>query len=129
ATDLLVGVLIGMGVSVLFLLIGNVRKAFSMNRSIKEEQLVYTLTLAEEVSFLNKTAIKNRLYQLPDNCHLSIDAKRMGYIHIDVLELIENFINEKAKEKNILITTTGFHKEIKVSGDQQNIILSHRKTI
>ncbi|MCA4793220.1 SulP family inorganic anion transporter [Myroides odoratimimus] len=128
-TDLLVGVLVGMGVSVLFLLIGNVRKAFSMHRQIKQEQVVYTLTLAEEVSFLNKTAIKNRLYQLPDNCHLAIDAKRMGYIHVDVLELIETFINEKAKEKNILITTTGFHKEVKVSGDQQNIILSHRKTI
>lgn len=128
-TDLLTGVLIGMGVSVLFLLIGNVRKAFSMDRTVKDDQLVYTLTLAQEVSFLNKTAIKNRLYQLPDNCHLAIDAKRMGYIHIDVLELIETFINEKAKEKNILITTTGFHREIKVSGDQQNIILSHRKTI
>ncbi len=128
-TDLLIGVMIGIGVSILFLLIGNVRKAFSLNRAVTNERLVYTLTLAEEVSFLNKTAIKNRLYQLPDNCHLAIDAKRMGYIHVDVLELIERFINEKAKEKNILITTTGFHKSVQVSGNQQNIILSHRKTI
>jgi len=129
ATDLLMGVLAGIGVSVVFLLLGNVRKAFSMQQTIKDEQLVYTLTLAQEVSFLNKTAIKNKLYQLPDNCHLAIQAKQMGYIHIDVIELIQTFINEKAKEKNIGITTTGFHKSIHIAEGQQSIILSHRKTI
>ena len=128
-TDLLMGVLAGIAASILFLLVGNVRKAFSMQRDIIDEQLVYTLTLAQEVSFLNKTAIKDRLYQLPDNCHLAINAKQMGYIHVDVIELIETFINEEAKEKNILITTTGFHKSVKTSEGQQNIILSHRKTI
>lgn len=128
-TDLLMGVLAGMAVSIVFLLLGNVRKAFSMQHSVKDEQLVYTLTLAQEVSFLNKTAIKNKLHQLPDNCHLAINAKQMGYIHIDVIELIQTFINEKAKEKNILITTTGFHKSVYITEGQHNIILSHRKTI
>ncbi len=128
-TDLLMGVLAGMAVSIVFLLLGNVRKAFSMQHSVKDEQLVYTLTLAQEVSFLNKTAIKNKLHQLPDNCHLAINAKQMGYIHIDVIELIQTFINEKAKEKNILITTTGFHKSVYIAEGQHNIILSHRKTI
>ncbi|MBB1149613.1 MULTISPECIES: SulP family inorganic anion transporter [unclassified Myroides] len=129
ATDLLVGVLAGMAVSVAFLLLGNVRKAFSMQQSVQNEQRTFTLTLAQEVSFLNKTAIKNKLYQLPDNCHLAINAKQMGYIHIDVVELLQTFINEKAKEKNILITTTGFHTAIHVDQGQQHIILSHRKTI
>lgn len=128
-TDLLIGVLAGIATSILFLLIGNVRKAFSMQRNIIDEQLIYTLTLAQEVSFLNKTAIKDRLHQLPDNCHLSINAKQMGYIHIDVIEIIEAFINEEAKEKNIIITTTGFNKSVKTLEGQQNIILSHRKTI
>ncbi len=129
ATDLLLGVLAGMAVSVVFLLLGNVRKAFSMQHTVQDEQRTYTLTLAQEVSFLNKTAIKNKLYQLPDNCHLAIHAKQMGYIHIDVIELLQTFINEKAKEKNIFITTTGFHRSIYVDQGQQHIILSHRKTI
>lgn len=129
ATDLLMGVLAGMVVSIAFLLLGNVRKAFSMQHTVKDEQLVYTLTLAQEVSFFNKTAIKNKLHQLPDNCHLAIQAKQMGYIHMDVLEMIQSFINEKAREKNIAITTTGFHKSIQISQGQSNLILSHRKTI
>ncbi|MBB1140566.1 SulP family inorganic anion transporter [Myroides sp. WP-1] len=128
-TDLLMGVLAGMAVSFFFLLLGNVRKAFAMEHTIVGDQKKYTLTLAQEVSFLNKTAIKNKLDQLPDNCELAIRAKQMSYIHIDVVELIQTFINEKAKEKNICITTTGFHKSVQSNEGESNIILSHRKSI
>ena len=127
--DLLIGVLAGMAVSVVFLLLGNARKAFVIEQKTQGDLKVFTLTLAQEVSFLNKTAIKNKLEQLPPDCQLSIQAKQMGYIHIDVVELIQTFINEKAKEKNIQITTTGFHKSTISTQGENNIILSHRKTI
>lgn len=127
--DLLVGVAIGLGLSILFLLLGNVRKAFAVEKRIEDEQVIYHLTLAEEVSFLNKTALKNRLAVLPNDCHLILDAKRMGYIHIDIVEMLEDFINKKARERNITISTNGFFTKVNDLTDCSNINLTHRKTI
>lgn len=128
-TDLLMGVMIGLGLSVLFLLLGNIRRAFAVEKRIHDDQVVYHLTLSEEVSFLNKTALKNKLALLPKDCHVIIEAKKMGYIHVDIVEMLEDFINKKAKEKNITISTNGFFRKVEVLAGEANINLSHRKTI
>jgi hypothetical protein len=67
--------------------------------------------LAQEVSFLNKAAIKMTLEQMPQDSHVVIDASYTVYIDHDVLELIKQFKETQAPERGIEVELIGFTKE------------------
>ena len=71
------------------------------------------IDLAQEVSFLNKAAIKQTLAHLPENSKVIIDAANTVYIDYDVLELIRDFLNYGSKDKNITVRLKNFKKAIK----------------
>jgi MFS superfamily sulfate permease-like transporter len=106
--DLLKGVAIGLGVSVLFILYQNLKIAYSFKKESFHDGDVITIKLAQEVSFLNKAAIKNTLGSIPEGSELIIDASNTNYIDFDVVELIKDFRNVKAEDKNIKLTLKGF---------------------
>ena len=60
------------------------------------------MTLAEEVSFLNKSAILKALTELPEETQLTIDMSKSENIDYDVLDIIDNFTNT-AELKNITV--------------------------
>lgn len=109
-TDILVGIGLGMGVSVFQILIENYRNSHFLH--IQKESLHpnhVTMTLAEELSFLNKGAILKELSRLEEGTYLDLDVRKTIRMNYDVLEILEDFAS-KAKEKNIqikLITTKG----------------------
>ena len=70
-----------------------------------------TIKLAQEVSFLNKAAIKQTLNHLPENSKLLIDASDSFYIDHDVLELIRDFIEIGSQDKNVAVTLVGFKEQ------------------
>lgn len=106
-TDLLVGIGIGMAVAIFLILRSHYLNAFSFHKTIKEDELHLKLTLAEEISFLNKAALLKQLQELPANAEVEIDASKTVHMDHDVLELIQEY-QEKAKQKNIIIKLTGF---------------------
>ncbi|QIW15623.1 carbonate dehydratase [Pasteurellaceae bacterium RH1A] len=106
--DLLKGVGIGLLISVFFILQGNMKRAYYLSREELENAHEITLDLAEEVSFLNKAAIKKTLKNIQPKSKLIINAQRTSYISTDVLELIEDFINYTAKEREIQVEILGF---------------------
>jgi MFS superfamily sulfate permease-like transporter len=57
-TDLLKGVALGLVISIIFILLGNMKRAYYLSREELEDADAFTIELAEEVSFLNKAAIK-----------------------------------------------------------------------
>lgn len=61
------------------------------------------MTLAEEVTFINKGAILKELDSIPENYTLELDVRRTRYLDYDVVEILEDFAI-KAKNKNINIT-------------------------
>ena len=75
---------------------------------------VVKLTLAQEVSFLNKASIKETLDRLPENTAVIIDASQTEYIDFDVLELIRDFHESKAADRNIKLSLIGFKDTYKV---------------
>ena len=91
----------------------------------------YNITLAEEVSFLNKASIKKKLLTLPEHATVWINAKKSVYIHSDILELIEDFANNHAKEKNITLKLSGFKDSVIINNDPNNdlVTISHRRAI
>lgn len=107
-TDLLKGVGIGLAVSIFFILKGNMRLAYFFKKEKHHEGETIYIDLAQEVSFLNKAAIKQTLAHLPANSKLVIDAGSTVYIDYDVLELLRDFLNVGSKDKNIQVTLKNF---------------------
>nr|MBA3986084.1 sulfate transporter [Flavobacteriales bacterium] len=106
-TDVLVGVLIGSGLSVFFLLRGNYYNPFFIENNKLVHGEVIKLELSNEVSFLNKASIKNTLWNVPDNSKVIIDATFSSYIDLDVVEILQDFENTFAKAHNIEVNMIG----------------------
>ncbi len=113
-SDLLRGVSIGLAVSVFFILLGNMKLAYHFKKEMHHEGETIHIDLAQEVSFLNKAAIKETLAHLPKNCKLEINAANTVYIDYDVLELIKDFIHFGSKDKNIKVTLHNFKEAYKM---------------
>lgn len=107
-TDLLKGVGIGLAVSVFFILRNNMKVAYFFRKSEHHTGSTIHIDLAQEVSFLNKAAIKQTLMHIPDNSKLEINAANSQYIDHDVIQLIQDFLKIGSKDKNIAVTLVGF---------------------
>lgn len=107
-TDLLKGVGIGLMVSIFFILKGNMKLAYYFRKEKHRDGETITIKLAQEVSFLNKAAIKQTLAHLPHGSHVIIDAGDTVYIDYDVLELIRDFTRVGAIERNIKLELKQF---------------------
>ena len=110
-TDLLKGVGIGLVVSIFYILKGNMKLAYFFRKEQHHEGETIHIDLAQEVSFLNKAAIKATLSALPENSKVVVSADNTVYIDHDVLELLRDFVNFGAKDKNINITLKNFKQE------------------
>ncbi|MCG9791100.1 SulP family inorganic anion transporter [Flavobacterium algicola] len=108
ATDLLKGVMLGMVISIIFILRGNLKRAYSFKKDEYVDGDVIHIDLAQEVSFLNKAAIKSTLSSIPANSHVIINAHDTVYIAHDILDLISEFKEIKARDNNIKVKLKGF---------------------
>jgi MFS superfamily sulfate permease-like transporter len=97
-TDLLIGVLIGIGVGLFFV----VRSNFKTSVFIVHDHNKYLIRLRKDVSFLNKPIIKNKLEEIPENASVLIDVSRADFIDKDIIEVIEDF-SIHAPLKNIRV--------------------------
>ena len=120
-TDLLVGVGIGLAVSVYFILRGNLKLAYFFRKDRHVEGETIQMELAQEVSFLNKAAIKQTFNHLPENSKIVIDASNTIYIDHDVLHLIKDFVHHGSRDKNIWVELIGFRKEYRIENSASHV--------
>lgn len=93
-TDLLTGVGIGIVVATFYILRANMHNAYHLNitPSKSDESETAVITLAEEVSFLNKAPIQQKLYNLPKSVKsIVIDGQKSKFIDKDVIDVIKDF--------------------------------------
>jgi MFS superfamily sulfate permease-like transporter len=107
-TDLLKGVALGMIISVVFVLKGNMKRAYNFRKEEYVDGDIIHIDLAQEVSFLNKAAIKSTLASIPENSKVVINATDTVYIAHDVLDLIKEFKKIRAKDEKIKVKLVGF---------------------
>jgi MFS superfamily sulfate permease-like transporter len=112
--DLLKGVALGMLISAIFVLKGNMKRAYKFRKEEYQEGDIIHIELAQEISFLNKSAIKSTLSELPPNSKVVINATETVYIAHDVLDLIHEFHTIKAKELKIKVKLVGFKDEYNI---------------
>jgi MFS superfamily sulfate permease-like transporter len=131
-TDLLKGVIIGIGVGLFFVLRSNFKTAvFVVNDDNK-----FLFRLRKDISFLNKPIIKNKLEQVPPNSFVLIDASRADFIDRDVIETIEDFMlhaplkDIRVELKYSKTKDQGFSKRIKEDKNgTADLIRTHEKEI
>jgi MFS superfamily sulfate permease-like transporter len=114
--DLLKGVGIGIVISIFYILRQNARISYYMQRNTTSNaNETIKISLAQEVSFLNKASIKTTLSNLPDNSTVIIDASETHYIDFDVLDIIRDFSANNASDKNINLSLVGFKDVYNIS--------------
>jgi MFS superfamily sulfate permease-like transporter len=99
-TDLLIGVLIGIGYSIYFLIKHTYRAGFTIKEKTVGHIKQFNIELALNVSFLNKKKIMEMLDGLPEYSMVEINGSDSVYIDRDVLEIVQDF-KVKAHQKHI----------------------------
>jgi len=99
-TDLLIGVMVGLGVAIFFILRVNMKNTYSWNQDEHKPGEPIRLILSDEVTFLNKASMRLTLDHIPRGAKVIIDGSKSVFIHYDVLEVIQDFV-ENAFRKNI----------------------------
>ncbi len=118
-SDLLIGILIGLGVSVLFILNSSLRQPI---RRIVETHLggdIMHVEFANQVSFLNRAALDKLFSDAQPGSRLLIDASGTDYIDPDVLSLIRDFKEQTAPARNIAVSLRGFRTKYQLHDDVQ----------
>ena len=87
-TDLLVGVLIGIGIGIFFI----VRTNFKSCLLVVNHNNHYLFRMRKDCSFLNKPIIKNQLEEVPEDSYVIIDTRQARFIDKDIVEVIEDFM-------------------------------------
>lgn len=111
---LLVGVMAGLIAAFGAILHGNLKNSYFFHKDKHHEGDIIKIRLSEEVSFLNKAAIRQTLDDIPENTPVIIDASNTDYIDFDVLELIKEFRDIKAPLKKINCELVGFHEKYEI---------------
>jgi SulP family sulfate permease len=88
-------------VGAFFILLDRYRNAYSYHLEKSEDQHRVRITLAEEVTFLNKA-----LHDLPAGCVATVAASRSQHIDPDVLEILHD-LRETAQSRGIALRPVG----------------------
>jgi MFS superfamily sulfate permease-like transporter len=97
--DLLVGIAIGITLAIFIILKNHYKNSHDIFYYEENEKKKIHLTLAEEVSFLNKRSILREFRNIPYGAEIIIDFSRSKVIDHDALETIKNFIDNATSNK------------------------------
>ncbi len=101
--DLLMGIGLGLAVGISVILINSYKNSHFLHKEGYDvDDGRYKITLAEELTFLNKGAILRELTAIPENSYVELDVTKTRVLDYDVLEILDEFAI-KAKRKNITI--------------------------
>jgi len=118
-TDLLIGVLIGLAISIFYILKSNFKNPFVLQKETLHVDEIMRFDLPNQVSFLNKASIKDTLWNVPNNSNVVIDATQSDFIDNDILEIIADFKNTISKEKHIKLNVLGLKEHYQLEDHVQ----------
>jgi carbonic anhydrase/SulP family sulfate permease len=110
-TNLLTGILIGLGISLLFILRSNFRRSIHqvMEKHIHGD--ILRVELAPQVSFFNRAALQKILMDAPRGAKVQIDARNCDFIDPDILDLLTDFKEVTSKAHGVEVSLVGFKKK------------------
>lgn len=118
-TDLLVGILIGLGVSLLFILNSNLRQPIRRIIETHAGGEVLHIELANQVSFLNRAALDQVFNDATPGTNMLIDATSTDYIDPDILSLIQEFKDIIGPARGMKVSLRGFRTKYQLNDEIQ----------
>ena len=106
-TDLLNGVLIGLVVGTFFVIRTNHHSAMTL---VSQENN-YLLRFNKDVSFVNKSELKDKLSSIPSHSHLIIDGSKSTFIDSDIYDVVADF-EESARYRDIEIELKHYQSKL-----------------
>lgn len=119
ATDLLIGVLIGLSVAIFFILYSNLKTPVRQTIEHTASGDVVHIQLPNQVSFLNRASLAHALHQMPQGGHVVLDARATHYIDPDVIEMIRDFSEQTDPNSNVKVSLLGFNGKYGFEDDPQ----------
>ena len=92
-TDLLIGISLGLAVGIIVILYSSYQNSHFLHlRDEKGDRKHVEITLAEEVTFFNKGAIRKQFDDIADGTHLTLDVRKNQFLDYDVVEIMNDFV-------------------------------------
>ncbi|CAM8653024.1 SUL1 Sulfate permease and related transporters (MFS superfamily) [Candidatus Methylacidiphilaceae bacterium] len=110
-TNLLTGILIGLGISLLFILRSNYRRSIHQVMEKHVHGDVLRVELAPQVSFFNRAALQKILMDAPRGTKVQIDARNCDFIDPDILDLLTDFKEVTSRAHGVEVSLVGFKKK------------------
>lgn len=108
-TDLLVGVSIGLVISIYYIVRNNFKAEYKITETFDDGFDTFMIKLNSNVTFLNKVRLRKTLDEVPPGSVLTIDGSECNFIDYDILEIISEY-DSKARERNIKLKLKGIQK-------------------
>ncbi len=105
-TDLLIGVSIGLLISIYFIVQNNFRLEYKISKSKLNGIETFLIKLNTDVTFLNKVKLRKALDEIPEYSVLIIDGTESNFIDHDILEIISEYAH-KAGQRHIELQLKG----------------------
>lgn len=109
ATDLLIGVSIGLLISTYFIIRNNFKAEYKITKKVINGIDTEYIKLNSNVTFLNKVNLRKSLDEVAEYNVLTIDGSECNFIDYDILEIISEF-ETKAKDRHIELRLIGIEK-------------------
>ncbi len=106
-TDLLIGIVIGLAISIAFILYGNLHKGVRIYKEKHLHGVITRIELPSQVTFLNRAALITALERIHKNDQLVIDATQSDSIDPDIYQVIQEYQNETAIKRGIDVKLIG----------------------
>lgn len=116
-TDLLIGILIGLGVCTAFVVYSSLRRPLSCVIEKRLSDEVLHIELANQVSFLNRAALDRTLKSIPRGGHVLLDATSTVYIDPDILSLLREFKEKTAPVRGVIVSLRGFREKYRFNDE------------
>lgn len=113
-TDLLAGILVGLVVSLFFILKSNSKARLNIIKENYPNGTTNRLILPQQTTFLNKATLIEELNTIPRQSQLIIDARYTDYVDKEIIEFLNEFKTEQAPLRDISLNMIGFKDEYKV---------------
>ena len=112
--NLLAGILIGLGISLFYILKSNSQARLDIVKEFYPQGVTNRLILPQQITFLNKASLVAEFDAIPKNSQLIIDARYCNYMDKEIVELIKEFQQEQAPVKHIALNLMGFKEHYNI---------------
>lgn len=126
-TDLLVGVLLGLAVSLLFILWTNLQSGFRVIDEKHVSGLLHRVELGSQSTFLNRARLTDILARFKRGDQVLLDARLADYVDPDILAMIREFSEETAPARGVQVSLVGFKDRYPIQDRVQFVDVSTRE--